>query len=251
MKIYIDLLFLLNIWIDFFLLLIVKLTLRRITKITNIIVASLLGSLTTFLVFLNISYITLTILKVLLSVLIVIVAFGYKNIFFTLKNTLYLFMTGIILGGIASYLKININNNVGYLILLIVLTPIGLITYKKQNDLIKKQYSLYYQVKIVFSKLSFLLCGFLDSGNNLYDPITKKPVILVSKSKLKGLNKIRSPMYVPIKTINKSSLIKCYKPDKLMINNKEYNNYLVGLIEDKIFIDGIDCLLNNRLMEEL
>ncbi len=251
MKIYIDLLFLLNAWIDFFLLLSVKFLLRRIVTLKRVLFSSLIGALTTFLIFLNINYYILIILKLIMSVIIVLIAYGYKNIVYTIKNVIYLFMMGIILGGLALYLKDNINNKTLYIALLILLTPIFLYFFYKQNNIIKKQYSLYYQVDIIIGYINQSLCGFLDSGNNLIDPVTKKPIILVSKYKLKGINRIRSPMFIPAKTINKNSLIKCYKPDRLLINQKEYKNYLIGLIDNKLFMDGIDCLLNNRLMEDL
>ena len=154
-----------------------------------------------------------------------------------------------------SYAQVQLDPNTHrhyYLILLIIITPIIVYLFFRQNNIIKRQYKLYYQVKVIFNGVKdIILCGFLDSGNNLKDPITKKYIIIVNKNKLKGINKIRSPMYVSVKTINSDSLITCYKPDKLFINNKEYNNYLIGLLDKKIFINGVDCLLNNRLLEDI
>ena len=252
MKVYLDLLFLLNAYLDFFLLIMVKLTLRRLCKLYRLVFASLTGGLTTFSLLLNTNYIFLTTIKILLTFIIVIIAFGYKDILYTLKNAIYLFMMGIILGGVASFIHTNIHNRYYYLILLIIITPFIVYLFFRQNNIIKKQYKLYYQVKIIFNGVKdIILCGFLDSGNNLKDPITKKYIIIVNKNKLKGINKIRSPMYVPVKTINSDSLIACYKPDKLFINNKEYKSYLIGLLDKKIFINGVDCLLNNRLLEDI
>ena len=68
---------------------------------------------------------------------------------------------------------------------------------------------------------------------------------------MKGIIHNRSPMYVPVKTVNKNSLIKCYKPEELIINNQKFNNYLIGIVKDKINIDGVNCLLNYKMMEEL
>ena len=251
MKVYIDLLFIFNCWIDFCLLIMVKLTLRRVNKMFSLIIASFFGGLTTFCIFININYIILFVIKIILSLLLVIIAFGYKDISYTFKNFIYLLMYGIILGGLASYLKINSNNKYLYIISVIIMTPIMCFLYYFQNKKIKKIYNLYYDVKILFDDKFLDLCGFLDSGNSLKDPITNKYIIIVNKNKIKGINKIRSPMYVPIKTVNKSSLIKCYKPDELFINNKKYNNYLIGIMEEKISLDGVDCLLNNRLLEDI
>ena len=37
---------------------------------------------------------------------------------------------------------------------------------------------------------------------------------------------------------------------KIEIDNKEYKNVLVGLSMNNISIDGIDCILNNKLLED-
>ena len=59
--------------------------------------------------------------------------------------------------------------------------------------------------------------GYMDTGNTLLDPISKKPVIIINnKYKFKS-DKI---YYVPCKTINSSNVIKCYKINTIIINNK-------------------------------
>ena len=52
-------------------------------------------------------------------------------------------------------------------------------------------------------------------------------------------------MLVPLITVSGHDLIKCIKVDKVVINNREYN-VLVGII-DKISLDGIDIILNNKM----
>ena len=98
---------------------------------------------------------------------------------------------------------------------------------------------------------SVILNSFLDTGNKLKDPITKKGIILINKEVIKGKYNIRSPMYVPFNTLNNHGLLKCFKPKYIIIDNKIYDNYLIGLSDNKINIDGVDCLLNYKLMEEL
>ena len=244
--IYIDLLFLLNWWIDFLLLLFVKFVLKRNSKLYRIILGSLFGSITTFFVFLNIHYILLTIIKLLIALIMIIISFGYKNI---ISNYLYLFMVSIILAGFLLLIK-DINNKI-YIIGIISLTPLLIFLFYYQNKKLKNQYSLYHTVKIAISSFNLTVTGFLDTGNKLIDPITKKPIILVSKSKLKGLNKIRSPMYVPVKTISGSDIIECYKPDNILIDNNLIKNYLIGKCKTNIKMEGIDCLLNNQLINKI
>ena len=49
--------------------------------------------------------------------------------------------------------------------------------------------------------------------------------------------------------VNGLNMIKVIKVDKVLFNNKEYKNILLGIM-DKISLDGVDVILNKRLLEE-
>ena len=49
--------------------------------------------------------------------------------------------------------------------------------------------------------------------------------------------------------VNGSSMIKVVKIDKLLFDGKEYNNILLGIM-DRISLDGVDVILNRKLLEE-
>ena len=56
---------------------------------------------------------------------------------------------------------------------------------------------------------------------------------------------------MPYKTIDKESILKCILGNNLYINNKKVNKkFLIGN-SNNINIDGVDCLFNEKLMEEL
>ena len=61
----------------------------------------------------------------------------------------------------------------------------------------------------------------------------------------------RAHKYVLYKALNTEGIIPCIKPDKIMINNKQIKNYLVGLATDKFTIDNVNCILPNKLKEDL
>ena len=91
--------------------------------------------------------------------------------------------------------------------------------------------------------------GFIDTGNKLKDPYKKRPIILMNNNYLekKDINKI----IVPAHTIMGTKLIESIKINKLKIDNNEIKKeVLLGFINKKINIDGIDCLLNYEIMEE-
>ena len=85
-------------------------------------------------------------------------------------------------------------------ILLLIIAPIILGLYIYEHKKFKSTYNFNCKVEIVFCNDTSLICnGFIDSGNKLRDPITKKYVIIVSKKILVNYINIRGPMYVPYK----------------------------------------------------
>lgn len=249
MTIYIDLLFILNFIYDFLLLLTVSLTLKRNISIKRIILGSLIGAISTFIIFIPINKYFLLLLKIITSLVMIIVTYQYKDLKYFINNVTYLYMCSVILAGFLYFLKIEFNN-LAYIISLAV-APLILYLYLKEQKKLKKIVNFYKKVIITLKNNQILeLNGFVDSGNKLKDPITNKYIILVNKKHLKGIYNIRSPMYVPIKTVNKNSLLECISIKNIKIDNKIYTDYLLGISDTFNGFDGVDCLLNYHLLEE-
>ncbi len=249
MIVYIDLVCIINFIYDFLILLTVSFTLKRNRKIYYYILSSLIGVLSIFLLFLKINNIVLFLLKILISVIMIIVAFGYKSIKYTISNVIYFYMTSIILAGFLYLIKGNSSNiNLNYIVLLII-GPIILFVYYKSNKKLKNTYSDYYKIKIVFDNIEYNLVSFYDNGNNLKDPISRKSVIIVGNNRLEKIYNIRSPVYVPVITVKGTHLMKCFKPSYIILNDKKIYNYLIGESSIK-FSDGVECLLNKSLKED-
>ena len=250
MIIYIDLLILVNFLFDLLLLLTINITLKRYSKIYRLLLASLFGEITLISLFIPISSGLFTILKLIMGIIMVIISFGYKNIKYTIYNGLYLYMTSVILGGFVYYLNIEFKN-MNYIIILLI-APIILYIFIKSIKALKEIKNYYYKVKIVLNDNQELsMAGFLDTGNKLIDPITNKPIILLNKKKIKGNINIRSPMYVPYNSLNHHGLIECIKPKYIIVNDKKLVNYLIGLSEESFKLNGIDCLLNYKILEDI
>lgn len=249
MTVYIDLVCIINFIYDFLIILTVSFTLKRNRKIYYYILSSLIGVLSIFLLFLKINNIVLFLLKILISIIMVIVAFGYKSIKYTISNIIYFYMTSIILAGFLYLIKgNNFNFNLNYIVLLII-GPIILFIYYKSNKKLKNTYSDYYKIKIVFDNVEYNLVSFYDNGNNLKDPISRKSIIIVGNSRLEKIYNIRSPVYVPVITVKGTHLMKCFKPSYIILNDKKIYNYLIGESSIK-FSDGVECLLNKSLKED-
>lgn len=258
MKIYIDLILLLNFGFDFLLLLSVSLILKRNTELYKLLLGAFIGSISVLTLFIKINSIQLFIIKIIISILMTITSFKYKNIKYTLKNILYLYISSIVLGGTLYLLNIELTyKNQGIIfyknkmsinfIILVIISPIILYIYTKECKNLRNNYSNYHKVEIKIRDKIIKCTGFVDTGNKLKDPYKKRPIILMNNNYLdNNLNKI----FVPVHTILGTNLIECIKIQELKIDNTIIKQeVLLGFINKKIKIDGIECLLNNEIIE--
>lgn len=258
MKIYIDLILLLNFGFDFLLLLSVSLILKRNTELYKLLLGAFIGSISVLTLFIKINSMQLFIIKIIISILMTITSFKYKNIKYTLKNILYLYISSIVLGGALYLLNIELTyKNQGIIfyknkmsinfIILVIISPIILYIYTKECKNLRNNYSNYHKVEIKIRDKIIKCTGFVDTGNKLKDPYKKRPIILMNNNYLdNNLNKI----FVPVHTILGTNLIECIKIQELKIDNTIIKQeVLLGFINKRIKIDGIECLLNNEIME--
>ena len=263
MNIYIDLILLLNFLIDLILIFTVALILRRQTNLKKIIKGALVGSLSILTLLLNLNSYLLVLLKVLTAFLMVVIVFGFKDIRYSLKNMFYLYTSSIVLGGFLYMLELELcYQNEGMLFyhnglylnftVLLVLSPIILYFYVKQAKELKDNYSKYYNIDIYLKDGSIKpLTAFLDTGNKLVDPYFKRPIILVNKNKLNFNYLDTNIVIVPYDSLNNHGLLKCIVPDKAYIEKIGIKkNFLIGISEEEIKMDGVDCILNSKLLEE-
>lgn len=187
-------------------------------------------------------------LELITIILMITIAFKYKNIRYFLTNILYTYILSILLGGLI-YLfnsKVTLNIYLNYLVI-IVLSIEVMTLYIKENKKIKNTYNNYYKVDIYFKdKEKISLIGFLDTGNNLYDPYKKRPIILVDKK----YQKEDKFILVPYHTINGEGLLKCIKPKKVYIEKIGYKtNLLVAFSSSPSTINGVEVILHKELMK--
>ena len=255
MKIYLDLVFLLNFFFDFLLLYGTSKILKEMVPIKRLVLGSVVASLSVFLLFIKLNSVSLFLIKVIISIGIILTTFGKRNF---IKNISYFYLLSIVLGGSLYLLNISftyrnqgilfINNGLSInFILLIIVSPIIIFCYVKEHILYKNTYGNIYEVLIIKNNKKYKLMGLLDTGNRLKDPYKGRSVILVNNDILMEGDIV----YVPYKALNTTGVIKCYKVDKVIVEEKEFSNCLVGISKDKITIDGVECILPNIFKEEL
>lgn len=244
MEMYIDLFFIFNVIMDYIIIMSTNILLKRTTSYIRMILSSLIGGISSLVLFTSLNKIVIEIVSIVIMVLI---SFGYKGIRYLINNILYMYILSTLLGGIIYLFNIKVSNSMflTYLIIIVISIEI-MILYIKENKKMRSIYNNYYKVDIYFKdreKLS--LIGFVDTGNNLYDPYKKRPVIIVHNKYIKEDKYI----LVPYHTINGNGLLKCIKPDIIFIDGIGYKgNVLIGFSDSFNFGDGVDVILHKDIM---
>lgn len=202
MTVYLDIIFLENLCINCIILLATAIICKNTISIIRILLSSLIGSIYAIVVYLSISQIfSNIILKILLSVCMVHIAYNSKNVKILLKQIILFYLTSFTFGGVAFALlyfvkpqNILIKNGVligtypikialtGVIVGFIIIT-LAFKSYKKK--LSKKD--MFCNITIQFNNRLKTVKAMLDTGNLLKEPLSGKPVIVVEKESLKEL----------------------------------------------------------------
>lgn len=260
MKLYLDLIFLLNFGFDFMLLLSVSILLKRKAKLKRIFFGSFIGALTIFCLFITLTSLQLFFIKFIMSIFMVITTFSYKNMNYTIKNICYLYMVSIVLGGFLYYINIEFSYKQEGLvfyhhgpsinfIILVLLSPIVLYNYVKQRKEVEYIDKYYYQMSIFIDKSKYKVMSYLDTGNVLEDPYFHKPIVMINPGIIPE-DMIKKNIYVPVSTVNHHQLIQCFFVDKVEIEGIGIRKHiLLGVSKQKIELDNVDALLQPKILE--
>ncbi len=247
--IYIDVLIVLNIYVNYFLLK----TTAKITgsplKTARCIFASFYGSLFSLLILApELPFAVTFAVKLISAVTVVISAFGVHGKSRFIKNTTAFFSANFIFAGaiyaVYSWLKpqfMHFSNSYFYidfsLLLLVISTAVLyfiVCLFKRFSD-ISPESADCYRVIVRYREKIFTADGIADTGNALTDFFSGKPVIVCKKSDF-DLSRINFRL-IPYSTISESSVIPVFSPDETVIVNtltgeKKSVDAVIGLGEN-------------------
>lgn len=258
MKIYLDVILLINLGFDFLLLLIVNLILKERARLYRVFLGSLLGSLSVFFLFIPPNSFTLFLLKVFTSVGMIWITFGKKRFW---KNMLYLYFTSILLGGFLYFINLQVSyKNEGLLffyngfslnlILLFLLSPIILYCYYKQSRYFKETLSNVHTVDLYYQGKTFSYTGYLDTGNKLFDPYKHREVTLLYEPNMYNL--CEKFIMIPFKTLASHSFVKGIIVEKMIVDGKYvFEDVLIGLARESFSLDHAEIILHGNFKNKL
>lgn len=267
MIIYLDVLLIINIYVNFLLLKGAEKFLSHPAKKWRIIAGALTGSVSCLVFILPESLNSLLLpVKLIFGIIIVLISFGYGGLRNFIKSVLVFFCINFLFAGIitASELLFNpaimsVRNGVLYLDLSLI-TLIGstiaayiilsafhlILTRKRLNGGVC-------QVTIVYNNKTAVLSALEDTGNKLADYFTGKPVILCKRESIERLlpdcvfsfpDIPKGFRVIPLSTVNSNGTAYIFKPDKVFIkeaggNSREIAAMIGFTKEDKMSEEAI------------
>ncbi len=258
MVIYIDVLFIVNLYVDYFILLLVKDYLHIDVKTYRLVFGALIGAGFSLISLLNIGVILNLLLSVIISGLICFVAFYKGNKLLIVKScACFLFSSFLLSGsvlllsqftgtialvGITPYFQIS-------LLQLFVFTVLSYLSTKVLHSIRGK-----YDDVINFKKLvvevnnkTLEIFGKIDTGNNLKEPFSNLPVLVVEKTAILETDEEITENFriIPYNSIGGSGILKAFKPTKIYLKeNKQELNAYIALHDGKLSAGTYNCLIN-------
>ena len=276
--IYIDILFLLNMCLDFIVIATTAFFTGRECNIRRVLLSSAFGAIySTIIFFPELNSFNIVIIKIIVSCALIAISFKITSLSLYIKTTVIYYIINFLYGGCIYAFhrftilgsKINYSNGEYYIdmpLWLIITVCISfyflvkILSTRLNNSLIKNETV---KVTIVLNEKRAELTALIDTGNSLYDPISSLPVMIVQKDALKNLincdslfSKNSKDFYENIKTnklriipfcdaSGKKETLYAFKPSRIFLTDSgvELNQMLVGITDHKLSINNDYCAL--------
>ena len=260
MVIYADVLIILNLFVDYFLLCSCGILLNTELKKKRLILGAIVGSFFSLLILLpSLNIILNLVVKIITGILLVLIVFGYKTKQLFYKTVLIFLAENLIFVGVMFFVWVFLappgmfwKNGVTYVSISPVVLILGsLMAYFLTsifNFVLEKRigFKKIYLVEIGFNERKIVLNALHDSGNCLMEPFSRKPVCVCeyeslveilpeelinffndyfnNAQKITNLKVIKVIKLIPCDTISSSLILPAFLPDSFNILNVNGEN---------------------------
>jgi stage II sporulation protein GA (sporulation sigma-E factor processing peptidase) len=232
--IYIDIVLLENLLMNYIILYATSIITKSKISILRIIISSLIGAIYSIVIYVtNLSILSNLIPKILLSIVMVFIAYNPTKIKILGRQILFFYLTSFVFGGVSLALihfinpqsifnlkDISIEENTIKIIILsgVLGFFIIIIAFKLARSKVSKK-DMFCNIKIKLNQKIIETTAMIDTGNLLKEPITDIPVIIVEHTLLYGI--------MPKEILNNLEKILCGNFDN--IPEKIKNEYIARL----------------------
>ena len=252
MIVYVDVLILVNFIVNLFILHVTVQTLRKRVKLMWMCISSFIGSLYVLtVVYPKLKYLTYLPFKILIVIVMVFIVFREKNILFNIKASLIFILYSILLAGMCLFIQMNNSKDMSFDIviinfpyekLMLSLMIIYVLIYRIMIFIGDRKTisTLIYTVDIVNESYKKTIKAFLDTGNELREPATNLPVLIVERNILSEILLEKNNTYfIPYTVVNgtEGRLIG-FKPEYINIHidkkNIETRDVIIAFCDYKL-----------------
>lgn len=268
MIIYLDALILENIIVNFFILYITAQTLKIKVSIIRLLISSFIGSLYILCYIYNsLNFLLALPWKIIIAIIMVSIAYKRKEKIFILKSSAIFILYSMLIAGLCIFIEFNKNTydlfnfttiQVTYKQLLASIM-IAYIFINKLVIFVKERRcldNLIFEVEIINDHKINKVKAFLDTGNELREPATNLPVMLIEKSFFGEIHlEDKEKFYIPYKVINGySGKLIGFKPDYINIHlsekKVETKDVIIAFCDNKLSnLNDYNALLSRGIIE--
>lgn len=273
MVIYADVLVILNLYINYFLIRASALLMRRHITRKRCILAALAGAVGALVILLPpLPFFVIFLEKAALCSLITFISFGKQKLSDFVVSALFFLTVNFIFAGLMLALEsiltpysmfckngvCTFNLSLGAVVAFTVAAYCVIRLVRLFSDK-RIRTSQVCRVRIQLGENSLTLRGLCDTGCELIDVFTGKPIIVCEAEKVKTITPKEICTYlggqipdniglrlVPYKTVSSESLLPIFKADKVFINDKPIDA-LIGVSSASLGSD-IDCVFNPKII---
>ncbi len=235
--VYIDVLILVNFIVNLFILHITVQTLRKRVKLRWMCLSGFIGSLYVLtVVYPKLKYLSYIPFKILIVIIMILIVFREKSILLNIKASLIFTLYSILLAGMCLFIQMSNSKDMSFDIIIInfpyekLLLSIMIIYMLIYRIIIfiadrKKISTLIYTVDIINKNYKTTIKAFLDTGNELREPATNLPVLIVERKILSEiLLEKNNTYYIPYTVVNgaRGNLIG-FKPEYVNVHIDKEN----------------------------
>lgn len=273
MIIYIDILVIVNIYITYFTLKATSAILHLRCRTSRLIVASLLGGFSAIAATFNLNFLLSVIVRFTTTTAITIIAFGFSGIKSLLFRSAVNIASATLVCGITIMLREYTGSeifgaangypyfNISAMTLIIATTAayMAITVFRRIADRPAKNETV--ELKIRHNGRTAVISAFSDSGNNLRDYLTGKPVIICRRDKIENLFPMSAEWdedipsgarLIPFSSVGGSGVITAFRPDSVIIcrDGKEEKSVdaLIGTGGTGLENEEFDAIFNPKIL---
>ena len=263
-KIYIDVLFLTNFFMDCALLLLSAKIIKRKTHPLKVALSGFIGATYSLISFFSLIPFPENLMKIAIGCLMTFIVFAPRSLISFIKHSCIFFAVSFCFGGIAIALlyTTDYGSNMGavlsggtlylnipiYLLIFVSAVCYGILTiFTRSGRKYRRQADIIYDVRVTHKNKSVTFRALYDSGNTLTEPKSGLCVLIVYKKVLTSLIEANpsSNFIIPYKSISGYGEMKGFFPDKTEVNEKIIK-VCIGISEETLG-ENFDAILPSAL----